>query len=93
MSTHVDHLAEKQVARVRGMQRIYLSMLRAIEIVDVVALNGLIQEKQPQGQDEERDDEQFPTQEFKIPGTREARTREASEKVDPGVDTIVDAAS
>jgi hypothetical protein len=42
MAAHIDEIALKQKAGVRGMQRIDLRMLRAVQKIDVVSLNGLI---------------------------------------------------
>ena len=67
MSPHVHDSAHERVARMRGMQWIDLRVLRSIDIVDVVTLNGLIQERKPQRQHEERDDDNFPAQNIKIP--------------------------
>src|SRR5260370_42150711 len=66
MSPHVHDSAHECIARMRGMQRIDLRVLRSVEIVDVVALNRLIQEGKPQSQYEQRDDNEFPAQDIKI---------------------------
>ena len=68
MAAHVHHLAQKCVARVGGMQRIDLRVLGRVEIIYIVALDGLIEKGQPQGQDEQDNDKQFPPQEIKIAG-------------------------
>jgi len=68
MPAHVHHLTKKEIACVRGMQRIDLRVLRPVQIVDVVALDRLVEKRQPQSQDQQRDDEEFPAQEIKIPG-------------------------
>jgi len=44
------------------MQRINLRVLGAIEIDAIVALDGLIEKRQSQDQDEQRNDEKFPAQ-------------------------------
>jgi hypothetical protein len=44
------------------MQRINLGVLRAVKIIDIVALNGLIEEGKSKGQDNQHDDEKFPAQ-------------------------------
>ena len=62
MAAHFHHLAKENVAGVQRMERIDLRMLSAVEIVDIVALNGLIKKRQPQDQDEQRNDEKFPAQ-------------------------------
>ena len=50
------------------MQRINLRVLSAIKIDAIVALNGLIEKRESQDQDEQRNDEKFPAQEIKIAG-------------------------
>jgi len=50
------------------MKRIDLSVFGAIEVIDIVALYGLVEKRQPQSQDKQRDDQEFPAQEIKIPG-------------------------
>ena len=50
MPPHVHHLSHEDVACVVGMQRIQLRVLGARQIIDVVALNRLIQERQPDRQ-------------------------------------------
>jgi hypothetical protein len=44
------------------MQWIYLGVLGAIEIIDVVALDRLIEKRQSQDQDEQSHNEKFPAQ-------------------------------
>ena len=48
MAAHFHHIAEKNVTRVIGMQRLDLRMLRAIQIIDIVALNRLVKKRQAQ---------------------------------------------
>jgi len=62
MAAHIHHLALENVAGVQRMQRVNLRVLGAIEIVDIVALDGLIEKRQSQNQDEERNDQKFPAQ-------------------------------
>ena len=62
MAAHIHHLAKENVARVHGMQRINLRVLSAIKIDAIVALNGLIEKRESQDQDEQRNDEKFPAQ-------------------------------
>ena len=45
MPAHIGQLASEDVAGVLGMQRIDLRVLRAIKIVKIVALNGLMQKR------------------------------------------------
>lgn len=68
MPAHIHCPAQENIAGVRRMQRIDLRVLRAIEIVDVVALDGLIEEGESQDQDEQCNDEKFPAQKIKIAG-------------------------
>jgi hypothetical protein len=42
------------------MQRLDLGVLGFCEIVDIVALNRLIEKRKPQGEYEQRDDQQVP---------------------------------
>ena len=62
MTAHIHHLAQENIAGVQGMQRIYLRVLCAVEIVDIVALDGLVKEREPQSYHKEHDDEKFPAQ-------------------------------
>src|SRR5260370_42517327 len=48
MPPHIHNSAHECILRMRGMPGIDLRVLRPVEIVDVVALNGLIQEGKPQ---------------------------------------------
>ena len=57
MPAHVDHIAQKHVTGVQGMQRVDLGVFGAVEVVDVVALNGLIEKWQPQQDDQRHDGE------------------------------------
>ena len=50
------------------MQRLDLRVLGFGQIVNVVALHGLVEERQPQSQNEQRDDDQFTAQENNIAG-------------------------
>ena len=51
MPAHVHFLPKKDVPRMGGMQRIDLRTLRALKVIKIVALNGLIQERQAQEKD------------------------------------------
>ena len=53
MPSHVHHLPKKRVARMIGMQRIDLRVLSSIKIIDVVPLNGLVEEWQAQTQNQQ----------------------------------------
>ena len=57
MPAHVHHVSHEQVADVIGMKRLYLRVLGAREIVDFIALNGLIQKRQTKRKNECRDDQ------------------------------------
>ena len=59
MAAHVGEHASEDVARVLRMQRIDLRVLGAIEIVKVVALNGLMQKRKAQRQHQRGDDERL----------------------------------
>ena len=62
MAPHVHHLAQKNVAGVHWMQWIDLRVLGAIEVINIVALDSLVEKWEPQGEDKQRDDEKFPAQ-------------------------------
>src|SRR5258708_32327679 len=66
MPPHFHDSAHERILRMRGMQGIDLRVLRPVKIVDVVALNRLIQEGKPQNQYEQRNDNKFPAQNIKI---------------------------
>src|SRR5690242_10138845 len=59
MASHIDHIAQEYITRVIGMQRIDLRVLGSGQIVDVIALNGLIEKRKPDQQDN-RDDDREP---------------------------------
>lgn len=48
MSSHVDQFTEKRVTNMAGMEWIDLSVLGAVEVINVVALNGLVQKWNPE---------------------------------------------
>jgi len=50
VSPHVHDSAHECITRMRGMQGIDLRVLGSVEIINVVALNRLIQEGEPQSQ-------------------------------------------
>ena len=62
MAAHIHHLAQENVADVQRMERVDLRVLSAVKIVDIVALNGLIEERKPEGQNEKYNDDEFPAQ-------------------------------
>ena len=51
MAPHVHQVSQEYVANMVGMGRIDLGVLGAGEVVDIVALDGLVQERRPQQQD------------------------------------------
>ena len=55
LAAHVDIAAHEHVLGVLGMQRLDLRVRGLGEIENVVALQGLVQEGQPQGEDDQRD--------------------------------------
>ena len=57
---HRDHLTLKRIGGVLRVQRFHLSVLRAEQVVDVVALYGLGQKRQAQRQHEGDDDKRLP---------------------------------
>jgi hypothetical protein len=58
MALHFHHLAQEHVTGMRGMQRVNLCMLGASQIVNVVALNRLIEERRAQEEDQDEQKEQ-----------------------------------
>ena len=46
MAAHIHHLAKENVAGVQRMQRLNLRVLSAVKIVDIVALDGLVEKKE-----------------------------------------------
>ena len=55
MPTHVHHVAEKNITSVVRMQRLNLRVLRAVKIIDIVALNRLVEKRQAQRQHQQDD--------------------------------------
>ena len=70
MPAHVYHLPQKSIARVVGMQRINLRVLRAVKIIRVVALDRLVQKGEAQSENREGDEKKLPAQ--TIPYRRQA---------------------
>jgi hypothetical protein len=50
VAAHLDQVAVEQIFRVVGMQRLDLRVLCAVQIIEVVALNRLVEKGQAQGQ-------------------------------------------
>ena len=48
VALHANHAPLKRVVSVIGMQRIDLRVLGAVKIVEIVALDGLIEKRRPQ---------------------------------------------
>ena len=59
MAAHIDQVALKDVARVIRMQRIDLRVFGAVEIVRIVALNGLVQKRKTEQQYDRDERERF----------------------------------
>ena len=54
MPAHVDQIALENILGVRRMQRIDLRVLGAVEIIRIVALNRLMEKRQPQADDQQQ---------------------------------------
>src|SRR5579863_9852953 len=52
MPTHVRKIPQEHITHVRGMERLNLSMLGAVEVVNVVTLNGLMEKREAQSQNQ-----------------------------------------
>lgn len=48
LPAHIDPIAQEQVVRVRGMERLDLCVFGAVEVVQIVALNRLMKERHAQ---------------------------------------------
>jgi hypothetical protein len=55
LAAHINQVAEEQIAGVSGMEGIDLGMLGAVEVVEIVALNGLMEKRKTQREDESGD--------------------------------------
>ena len=67
MSLHADHLALKGVGRTIWMCGLDERVLRALQVVDVVALNGLLEKRNADQQDKADDDQQFAAHAGRMP--------------------------
>ena len=76
LSAHIDIAAHEDVRGVLGMQRLDLRVGGLGEIEDVVALEGLVEKRQAQGKDDQRDEDELAAQEIKIAGRARAGTGE-----------------
>src|SRR5579863_4000450 len=70
LAAHVHHVAAEDIVSVIGMQRVDLRVLRAVEIVKIVALNGLMKKWQAQSQNQNNDNERLPNHSTGMPGSR-----------------------
>ena len=57
VALHRHDLTQEDIAGVVGMQRINLRMLRSRQVINVVALNGLVEKRDAQ-EERNRDDEE-----------------------------------
>src|SRR5271170_5376326 len=64
LAAHIDLTAHEHIFGVFGMERFDLRVLGLGEIEDVVALHGLVQEGQAQGEDDQRDDDKLAAQDL-----------------------------
>src|SRR5712692_1334345 len=55
MPAHIHQVALKQIARVIRMQRLDLRMLGGVQVISIVALDGLMEERQAQRQHDRND--------------------------------------
>ena len=62
MAAHVDLLAEESVTGVVGMERVDLGVFGAVEIIEIVALDGLVEKGQAHEENEQRNEEELPAQ-------------------------------
>jgi hypothetical protein len=65
LPAHIDVAAHEDVLGVLGVQRLDLCVRGLGEIKDVVALQGLVEEGQAQGENNQRDDDELAAQEIK----------------------------
>ena len=66
LTAHIDIAAHEDVGGVLGMERFGLRVGGLGEIEDVVALEGLVEKRQAQGQDDQRDEDELAGQDIKI---------------------------
>jgi hypothetical protein len=59
MTSHVHETALEDVAGVSGMQRIDLGVFGTLQIVEIVALNRLVQKREPESENEGEDNDSF----------------------------------
>ncbi len=62
LSAHIDIAAHEDVGGVLGMERLDLRVGGLGEIEDVVALEGLVEKRQAQGKDDQRDEDELAAQ-------------------------------
>ena len=70
MTAHVHHLSEECVARMVRMQRIDLGVLRAVQVIHVVALQGLVQKGDAKAEDQQADEQELLAQHIKVTTNR-----------------------
>src|SRR5581483_8902383 len=56
-AAHVDQVALEKIFRLRGMQRIDLGVFGAVEVIGIVALNGLIQKRNSEQKHQENNNQ------------------------------------
>jgi hypothetical protein len=66
VAAHIDEIAEEDIAGVVGMEGIDLGVLGGGEVIVVVALDGLVQERQAQEEYEGEDDEDLFTRQIPV---------------------------
>ena len=59
MSLHIDQIAFEHIVNVDGMGRVDLGVLGAGEVINVVALDCLVQKWRPQQQDDCQHEQKF----------------------------------
>ena len=62
LAAHIDVAAHEYIFGVFGMERFDLRVLGLGEIEDVVALDGLVEKGQAQGEHDQRDDDELAAQ-------------------------------
>ena len=62
LSAHIDIAAHEDIGGVLGMKRLNLRVSGLGEIEDVVALEGLVEKRQAQSEDDQRDEDELPAQ-------------------------------
>jgi hypothetical protein len=55
LAAHIHQIAEEEIPGVSGMEGVDLGVLGAVEVVEIVALNGLMEKRKTQREDESGD--------------------------------------